>query len=106
VTMTATGILLGWGTQWGLLRYWWVFAKLLVALVLTALVFVLLLPAVTGVSGLDPAVTGDQVRTTLGTFPVQVMFPISVSFTALAFAAVLSVVKPWGRTPWGGVPAR
>lgn len=85
----------------GLLRYWWVFTKLAIALVLTALVFVLLLPAVTGVTGLDPAVTGDQVRTALGTFPAQVMFPTSVSFTALAFAAVLSVVKPWGRTPWG-----
>lgn len=108
VAMTATGLVLGWGTQWGLVRYWWVFTKLVIALVLTTLVFVLLLPAVSGAESIAPLASGDQVRAALGAFPVQVMFPVAVSFTALAVASVLAVVKPWGRTPWtgGGGPAR
>ncbi|NKX54830.1 hypothetical protein [Arthrobacter mobilis] len=106
LAMTATGILLGVGTQWGLLKYWWVFVKLVLSLILTALVWLLLLPTVGSVSKLEPASTGDQVRAGLGTFPVQVLFPVSVSFTTLAFASVLGVVKPWGRTRWGTRPDR
>jgi hypothetical protein len=106
LTMTATGILLGWGTQWGLLRYWWVAVKLVLALVLTALVWVLLLPAVGSVSGLAPSASGDEVRASLGAFPVQIMFPIGVSFTSLAFASLLGVMKPWGRIRPGTPPVR
>jgi hypothetical protein len=97
VVMTLTGIVLGWGTQWGLLKYWWVAGKLVLSLVLTALVWVLLLPAVGSVAGLAASVSADEVRASLGIFPVQAMFPISVSFTALAFASVLGTMKPWGR---------
>lgn len=106
LSMTATGIVLGWGTQWGLLKYWWVVIKLLVSLILTALVFVLLLPVVGTASGLDPNLTGEQVRAGLGAFPVQVMFPVGVSFSSLAFAAALAVIKPWGPTRGGRTDQR
>src|SRR5215210_3584643 len=46
--MLVTGVLLGWGTKWSLLEWTWVFAKLVVGVVLTALVFLLLLPLALG----------------------------------------------------------
>ncbi len=103
--MLATGLLLGWGTTWGLLRYWWVFVKLVLALVLTALVFLSLVP---GVSELPALLIADPsavvVRASLGSAPSQLMFPPVVSFLTLGFASVLAVFKPWGRTSWSGEP--
>jgi hypothetical protein len=43
--MLASGLTLGMGTKWGLIRYWWVLVKLILGLVLTGLVFFALLPA-------------------------------------------------------------
>ena len=34
----ATGLLLGLGTRWGLVRYWWVLVKLILSLIMTVLV--------------------------------------------------------------------
>jgi hypothetical protein len=34
----ASGVVLGLGTKWGLIRYWWVAAKLVLNVVLVALV--------------------------------------------------------------------
>ncbi len=100
LTMLATGLMLGAGTKWGLLRYWWVLVKLALGLVLTALVFFALLPLT---SALPEAVVsagdggGAAVREALGAVPVQLMFPPVVSFLTLGFALALSVFKPWGR---------
>jgi hypothetical protein len=98
--MLATGLILGLGTKWGLLRYWWVLVKLALGLVLTGLVLFALLPAT---AALPEAVAsagdggGAAVRAALGTTPVQLMFPPVVSFLALGFALVVSVFKPWGK---------
>jgi hypothetical protein len=100
LTMLGTGLMLGLGSKWGLLRYWWVLLKLALGLVLTALVFFALLPLT---SALPEAVVsagdggGAAVRSALGAVPVQLMFPPVVSFLALGFALALSVFKPWGR---------
>jgi len=98
--MLATGLAQGLWTKWGLFEYWWVLVKLLLGIVLTALVFVALLPAV----GSLPAELGDAdgasgaaVRRALGAAPVQLLFPPIVSFLSLGFALVLAVYKPWGR---------
>ena len=40
----ATGVILGLGTRFGLVRYWWVATKLVISLVLTTLVLVALRP--------------------------------------------------------------
>jgi hypothetical protein len=89
-----TGLLLGLGTRWGLLRYWWVAVKLVLNLVLCTLILVALEPgmAVVGAYGRElagGAVAPDEVS--------SLFFPPAVSLTALTFATVLSVVKPWGR---------
>jgi len=90
----ATGVVLGLGTKYGLIRYTWVAVKLVINVVLVTLVLVLLMPGMDDVrangtsllAGGDPAVDVSQL----------VMPPI-VSLVALTVATVLSVFKPWGR---------
>ena len=63
--MLLTGVLLGLGTRWGLVQWWWVFVKLVVGVVLTALVFVALVPGALSIpDGLGG--TADQVRDLVG----------------------------------------
>ncbi len=98
--MLVTGVLLGIGTKYGLVQWWWVFVKLVIGVVLTVLVFVLLLPGAldlpTGLTG-----TADEIRDQVGREGRHLLFPPLVSFVALAFSLVVSVFKPWGRTRWG-----
>ena len=90
-----TGILLGLGTKWGLVRYWWVAVKLVISLILTMLVFVALLPGVLSPEVSD-ATTGDEVRAAFAD-PAMFLYPPVVSSLMLLAAVVLSVTKPWGR---------
>jgi hypothetical protein len=99
--MVLTGLLLGWGTHWGLLRSWWVLVKLVLALVMLALVVFSLTPALTGLPALlTPGLSADELRASLGAMPNMLLFPPVVSFLMLATAVILSVFKPWGLTPW------
>lgn len=96
-----TGLLLGLGTPWGLVRYWWVLVKLILSLVMTILVFVSLVPAVNSIAVLSTTpMSADAVRASLGSLPTQLMFPPVVSFLMLGVATILSIFKPWRRTPW------
>jgi hypothetical protein len=98
--MLVTGVLLGLGTRYGLVQWWWVFVKLVIGVVLTVLVFVLLLP---GALDLPTGLTGsaDEIREQVGREGRHLLFPPLVSFVALAFSLVVSVFKPWGRTRRG-----
>jgi hypothetical protein len=98
--MLVTGVLLGIGTKYGLVQWWWVFVKLVIGVVLTVLVFVLLLPGALGIPT-DLSGTADQIRDQVGREGRHLLFPPLVSFVALAFSLVVSVFKPWGRTRWG-----
>jgi hypothetical protein len=91
----STGVLLGLGTKWGLVRYWWVAAKLVISLILTTLVFTSLLPAVTSID-VAAGASGDEVRASLDD-PTVFLYPPVVSSLMLMTALVLSVKKPWGR---------
>jgi len=93
-----TGIALGLGSRWGLVRYWWVAVKLVLNLVLTGLVLVGLAPEV--------AAHADQARQFEAGLPAlldvgQLIFPPIVSPTALLVAMALAVFKPWGRIGQG-----
>ncbi|WP_198012506.1 hypothetical protein [Promicromonospora sukumoe] len=90
----ATGLLLGLATKWGLLRYWWVAVKLVMNLVLCTLILVALRPGMADVGAAGGAIEAGQVPATDISFLV---YPPTVSLTALAVATVLSVYKPWGR---------
>lgn len=80
----ASGVLLGLGTRYGLLRYWWVAVKLALNVVLCTLVLFALRPGVVAAGA-------------TGTIGNGMVFPPIVSTTTLLFATVISVYKPWGR---------
>jgi hypothetical protein len=89
-----TGILLGLGSRYGLVRYWWVAVKLVLNLLLTALVLVALAPEVTAAA--------ERARQFDAGLPASLgvgdlIFPPIVSPTALLLAMALAVFKPWGR---------
>ena len=90
----ATGVTLGLGTRFGLVRYWWVLVKLVMNVILVTLVLVALRP------GIADAVRHGEALAAGGTSDVAVdtmIFPPVVSLLALTAATVLSVFKPWGR---------
>jgi hypothetical protein len=95
-----TGLLLGIGSKYGLLRYWWVATKLVINLVLLVLVLVALRPVVAHAAAASQHVD-PTLGSRLGAAPRNLLFPPIVSICALCFATYLGVFKPWGRTPRG-----
>ncbi|GAA5159084.1 hypothetical protein GCM10023321_39590 [Pseudonocardia eucalypti] len=90
----ATGVVLGLGTKWGLVRYWWVAAKLALNVLLTGLVLVALRGQVDGAAGQSRLwLAGQPADLSIGDY----IYPPIVSPLALLVAFTLSVVKPWGR---------
>lgn len=90
----ATGLVLGLGTKWGVLRYWWVVVKLVLNLVLCTLIVVVLQPGMDAVAGYGrDLLTGNPDPAAVS----RLFFPPAVSLTTLMFAMVLGVFKPWGR---------
>ena len=94
-----TGVLLGLGSKYGLVRYWWVAVKLVLNLVLCTLILIALQPGLGDVAqyGRDLAAGTATDRDMSDLF-----FPPIVSLCALTFATILSVAKPWGRLRKGG----
>ena len=90
----ATGLALGFGTKWGVLRHWWVTAKLLVIL------SVILVGAF--VIGPSLALMRD------GTGGRETVLVIASAYDVLALAVAtgLSVFKPGGRRSARGTGAR
>lgn len=94
LTCLASGVLLGVGTRYGLLRYWWVAVKLVMNVVLCLLIVFALRP------GMPDLVEHGRILAAGGVSRLDVstlFFPPAVSLTALTVATVLAVFKPWGR---------
>jgi hypothetical protein len=94
-----TGILLALGSSWGLARYYWVLAKLVLTLaVVTALVFVLrprIHQAAAEALRVPPV---DLAATGIGQVGVAVTVGIAAGLLVLFTVAALAVFKPWGQT--------
>lgn len=90
----ASGLVLGLGSKWGLIRYRWVAVKLVLNVALCTLIVVLLRPGMAEVRANGQALSAGAPTTgdLSGLF-----FPPAVSLTALTIAITLSVFKPWGR---------
>lgn len=93
-----SGIVLGVGTTYGLVRYWWVAAKLAVNVVFVALVPLSLRPTVSSAAeyGRDLTGSGAAPPSDPGLLP-DLAFPPVVSLIGLLVAVLLSVFRPWGR---------
>jgi hypothetical protein len=83
----ATGILLSLGTTYGLVRHWWVITKIVIAAAVVVTDAVLV-----GRVAADAVLTNHASAPLYGSTIAHVV--------VLAAATVLSVFKPWGRTPW------
>ena len=92
------GLVESLGTQWGLLRHWWVLAKFLLT---TGATIVLLrhMQAVTSMSGVAAETTLSA--TDFRALRIQLAVHAGGGLLVLLAAAVLSVYKPWGMTPYG-----
>ena len=94
LTTLVSGVVMGLGTNYGLIRYWWVAVKLALNILLVTLVVFALRP------GLAEAAAYGEALAAGGTARPDVSglaFPPVVSGIALVTATVLSVFKPWGR---------
>jgi hypothetical protein len=88
-----SGVLLGLGSRYGLVRYWWVAVKLALNVALVTLVLLLLRPGVGDVSeAARAALLEDAAPPAVG----DLVFPPLVSTTLVLIAMALSVFKPWG----------
>ncbi|SDT17554.1 hypothetical protein [Microlunatus soli] len=90
-----SGLLLGWSSKYGVVRYTWVLIKLILNVVLGTLLIISLNPGL-----IELAEAGRQIfagRPT-GDLDLQTLiFPPIVSTSCLLFAGFLAVFKPWGR---------
>jgi hypothetical protein len=98
----STGVLLSLGTQWGFFRYYWVLAKFVITVgAATASIFALrgtIAEAAAAVRGVPVAALAGV---DLSAVELGLVFAPSFAFTLYTFMTVLSVFKPWGRTPYG-----
>lgn len=90
----ATGVVLGLGGKYGLVRYWWVAAKLVLNVLMSTLIVVSLRPGVDEAADIgERLMAGD----TTVSVPAELLFPVLVAPSMLLTAYLLSVFKPWGR---------
>jgi hypothetical protein len=87
LTATVTGALLSLGTRYGLVRYWWVIGKILIAAAV-----LITEGTLTGALAHAAAVNHTSEPALYGITAAHVL--------VLVLATVLSVFKPAGRTPW------
>ena len=89
-----SGIVLGLGSRYGLVRYWWVAVKLVMNVVLCVAIVFALRPGMGDLVEHGRALAAGRPST----LDVSTLFfPPAVSLTSLTVATVLAVVKPWGR---------
>lgn len=89
-----SGVVLGLGSHYGLVRYWWVAVKLALNLLLVVLVAVALRPGLAEAASYGEALAAGRA---VDAAVDNLAFPPIVSGLALVTATILSVFKPWGR---------
>ncbi|WP_086666822.1 hypothetical protein [Lentzea kentuckyensis] len=89
-----SGVVLGVGSKYGLVKYWWVAIKLFLNIGMSLLIAFALRPGVAEAARIGRRMlAGDPTAV----IPSDLMHPVVVAPTLLLFAYVLSVFKPWGR---------
>jgi hypothetical protein len=93
----AAGVVLGLGSKYGLLRYWWVATKLALNLLMSTLIVVSLRPGVGEAASIGERLMAGDMTVSV---PGDLLFPVVVAPSMLLTAYLLSIFKPWGRTGW------
>lgn len=93
----ASGLTLGLGTKYGLLRYWWLVAKLVINVVFVVLVPLSLRPTVAAAADYGRQLPAGQPAADVISALGDLIYPPIVSPIGLLIAVILAVYKPWGR---------
>jgi len=93
-----TGIIQSIGTKWGLVKHYWVIAKLFLTVAATALLLLHMKP-ISYMAGLASNTT--FANTTEPGLRVQLIADAGAAILVLLLITALSVYKPWGRTQYG-----
>ncbi|MGZ3146513.1 hypothetical protein ACVDFE_31875 [Lentzea chajnantorensis] len=94
VVCMVSGAVLGLGSKYGLVRYWWVAVKLVLNVGMSLLIAFALRPGVQEAARIGTRVLAGDPAAVL---PSGLLPPVVVAPTLLLVAYVLSVFKPWGR---------
>jgi hypothetical protein len=94
----ATGLVQSLITPWGLLRHYWVVAKLVIAVLATGLLTLHMRP-VSYVAGIAAMTTLSPLD--LRPMRIQLIADAAFAMVALTVATALSIYKPQGLTPYG-----
>jgi hypothetical protein len=92
-----SGILLGFYSRWGVVRYRWVLVKLTLTSIAVVLIPLSLLPGLRDLSELMARTPSTELAD-IGRLGMTTLSAGIVSTTMYVTNAVLSVLKPWGRT--------
>lgn len=93
-----SGLVQSFGSQWGLLRHYWVIFKLLINVLSTALLLLHMNP----IERMADLVTAaDVALSDHRALRVQLVFDAGAALVALIVATALSIYKPRGLTPLG-----
>lgn len=103
VVCMISGAILGLGSKYGLVRYWWVAIKLVMNVGMSLLIAFSLRQGVQEAAQIGRRMlAGDPAAA----IPSDIMHPVVVAPTLLLFAYVLSVFKPWGRIRKSAQPVK
>ena len=97
VVSLLVGIISSLGTPWGLVRYYWVAAKLL----LTSVTLIVLLLQMNAIAELSSIAAARLVADTEMGLRVRMIIHASGGLGVLLFIMILSLWKPKGVTPFG-----
>jgi hypothetical protein len=91
-----TGLVLALYTKWGVLRHWWVVAKLL--LTVAAMIYAALYVSQDVKTALHATLTDP--RADVENLAAQIIAGSAAMLAVLLAVTMLSIFKPWGRTQW------
>jgi hypothetical protein len=103
VVCMISGVVLGVGSKYGLVKYWWVAIKLFMNIGMSLLVAFALRPGVAEAAQVGRRMLAGDATAVI---PSGIMHPVVVAPTLLLFAYVLSVFKPWGRIRKSAQPVK
>lgn len=89
-----TGVLLGLGSKYGLVKYWWVAIKLTANLLMSTLIVLSLRPGVDDAAELGRRMVAGDLGATV---PSDLLYPVFVAPSLLLLSFALSVLKPKAR---------
>jgi hypothetical protein len=98
-----SGMVLGVGSKYGIVRYWWVAIKLVMNVGMSLLIAFSLRPGVVEAARIGERMMAGDPSAIL---PPDLMYPVVVAPTLLLIAYVLSVFKPWGRIRKSAQPVK